>query len=274
VEELARERFAELARRPEPEIDLAEGALWIAAEAYPGLDVAAYLAKLDELAAALHPVVGEGALRERVLRLNRGLFREHRFAGNRRDYYDPRNSFLNEVLDRRLGIPLTLALVFVEVAQRLGIPAVGVCFPGHFLAKVPGAEEIVVDAFAGTLLAEADCRTRFQRVMGADATFGPDALRAARPREILARMLGNLKRIYLERRDFLLALGCCDRLLLLDPDAPAELRDRGLLYQRLECFAAAVADLERFLQLAPGHSAAPGVRRVLRPLREQARRVH
>jgi regulator of sirC expression with transglutaminase-like and TPR domain len=274
-QELARRRFTEHINSPEDRIDVAEAALWIAAEAVPHLNVEGYLDALDRLArGALRSVEAASGERERIAALNRYLFVERGFCGNRDDYNDPRNSYLNDVLDRRTGIPITLSLVYVEVAQRLGFHATGVAFPGHFLAKVVGSEEIVVDAFEGRVVDAEECGERLRAALGPDAHFDRSWLRAARPKEVLARMLRNLKQIHLARDEWDDALACCDRTLLIDPDDPLELRDRGLVYAELECFRAAADDLERFLALAPGHQSAAEMRRTLEPLRQRARELH
>ena len=271
-----RESFARIARLPDAEIDLAEAALLIAAEEYPSLDVASYLARLDALADAAGPLVreAEGAA-ERVSRLNHYLFVEQGFSGNRASYEDPRNSFLSDVLDRALGIPITLSVVYVEVARRLELPVCGVGFPGHFLAKYEGSPEILIDPFFGRVLSEDECRQRLRALLGAQEVLDPGMhLRPATPREILVRMLGNLKHLYVRSADFGRALACCERILLLDPDAPLELRDRGVVYERLECFGAALADFERFLALAPDAESAPAVRVKLAGLERQVLRLH
>jgi len=209
-----------------------------------------------------------------------GFVADQGFYGNRDDYYDPRNSFLNEVLTRRTGIPITLAIVCTEIARRLDLPVHGVSFPGHFLVKNVGGDpktqepEIVADPFSGTTLSEDDLRERFKLAMGPAARFDSRWLRVATPREILVRLLGNLKQIYVQRQEPERALGCCDRILMLIPDAPIELRDRGLVYHELECFGAALADLERFLVLAPREPSADAIRDTLVELRARAARVN
>ena len=271
-----RDAFAEGLRAPDHRIDLARSALLIAAEEYPGLDVAHYLARLDELARRVAPRLREArSASERVAALNRFLFEEQGFAGNRERYEDPRNSFLNDVLDRCAGIPITLSLVYIEVARRAGVDADGIGFPGHFLVKHGGGDAIVIDPFWGTVLTREECQERLAAVLGAGARLDPALhLRAATPREILVRLLGNLKWIYLRMADHGRALACCERILLVVPDAPLELRDRGLVYERLECFGAAAADLERFLELAPDDESAPAVRERLGWLRPRLRQLH
>jgi regulator of sirC expression with transglutaminase-like and TPR domain len=259
-----RERFAEVVRGADDAIDLAEAALLIAAEAYPDLDVARYLGKLDELAAAASAAQdGAGSDAERVRRLVQSLSVDAGFRGNQDDYYDRRNSFLNEVLDRRSGIPITLAVVYIEVARRLGIVLLGVGFPGHFLAKQPGSPELIVDPFFGQILSQRDCEQRLKSVLGSAAQLEPSHLDVASPREMLVRMLRNLKQIYLRAHELEPALACSERILLVEPELAPELRDRGLLYEQLECYAAARADLERFLAMAPDDPTAAAVRQRL-----------
>lgn len=262
-----RQSFEVIAREPDARIDLARAALLVAAEEYPGLDLDGYLDRLDALARQLQGRLAGRGDAERVGLLNEFLFREQGFAGNAECYDDPRNSFLNDVLDRRCGIPITLSLVYTEVARRVSLPAHGVGFPGHFLARVDGEAGVVVDAFHGRVLSEPDCARLLESVLGPGALLVPQLhLRAATPREILVRLLSNLKHLYLRRRDFGRALACCERILLLVPEAPLELRDRGLVYEQLECYSAARSDLRRFLELAPDDRTAPAVRERLRVL--------
>ncbi|MBW2269575.1 MAG: tetratricopeptide repeat protein [Deltaproteobacteria bacterium] len=271
-----REQFRAAIERPELQIDLAETALWVAAEEYPGLDVPAYLARLDGMAQEVGPRVrAAGGLAARVDCLNDYLFRECGFAGNREHYDDPRNSFLNDVLDRGCGLPITLAIVYVEVGHRLGLPVRGVGFPGHFLAKLEGEPEILVDAFFGRTLTRGECAERLRAVLGSDAKLEPlDHLRAATTREIIARLLTNLKQVYAHGGDWLRALACCDRLLLLTPDAASELRDRAIIYERLDCFSAAASDVERLLEIVPESGGDGSLRARLTALRHRVGPLH
>jgi len=271
----AREQFLRIARLPDERIDLAEAALWVAAEQYEGLDVAGYLARLADLAERARPrLAAAGNLAERVAALNRFLYDEQSFRGNRSDYYDARNSFLNEVIDRRTGIPITLAIIYLAVAARLGLPVHGVGFPGHFLLKCDAPDEIVIDPFEGTLLTREDCEARWRATLGEDTPFDARSLAPAPARETLARVIGNLKQIFLAQQDWPHALACVERILVLAPDAPTELRDRGLLYARLECWSAAAADLRRFLALAPTDPTAEGVRDQLIDLTRKSPSLH
>ena len=263
------ERLA--AREP---IDLARAALAIAHEEYPELDEARYLRTMDEFAAQVMRALPSGALAERrVARLSSVLFHELGFSGNEADYYDPRNSFLNEVLDRRTGIPITLSVLYMEVARRCGLTVDGVLFPGHFLCKVSLDEgELIVDPFhRGQILGLPELKRRLETALGHEARLDRRVLRPARPREILSRMLQNLRSIYLNKRDLPRALSCVDRLLLLVPNDARVLRDRARLYEMLGGARAAAADLEHILSLDPDAADSGTLRARLERLRGSAR---
>jgi regulator of sirC expression with transglutaminase-like and TPR domain len=251
----ALERFAELLVREQ--FDLAEANLLIAAEIYPGLDVPACLARIDSIAAVIRSRLADDAFAEqKVLALNYCLFTEMGFTGNADDYYDPRNSYLNEVLERRTGIPLTLSILYMEVGRRIGLNLKGVSFPGHFLVKLGVRRgQLVLDPFAGgRTQSEAALRERLAGVMPTgDAGALPldRFLEAATPRQIIARMLRNLKKVYLESGHLEQALAVMQRMLVVVPESPEELRDRGLLYERLECFRPALSDLQNYLRRRP-----------------------
>jgi regulator of sirC expression with transglutaminase-like and TPR domain len=189
--------------------------------------------------------------------LNEYLFSELRFVGNNTHYEDPRNSCLNEVLDRRTGIPITLALVYLEIARRAGLHVVGVNFPGHFLLRclarrdLPLAEDLIIDAFhGGALLSEDACQTLLQRHAGEGALFDPQLMARATKPQILVRMLLNLKRLYVNMHSFPQARDITELLLAIDPTAAEELRDRGLIAFHLHDYAAALRDLQLYLQLS------------------------
>ena len=232
----ARARFAAIAALPDHRIDVAEAALWVAAEARPEVDVARYRAKLVALAErASARIASDREPLDRVVQLVRFLHEDERLRGNASDYYDPRNSWLCDVLDRGLGIPITLSIVWVEVARRLGLRAAGVGFPGHFLVQVEVGDgsEILVAAFHGRLLDLHDCAQLLARSAGAGAPLDPALLRPAPPREILVRLLRNLKHAHAQRDEIEAALASCERILLLLPGEPGELRDRELLQRAL-----------------------------------------
>ena len=239
----------------EEPLDLARAALAVAREEYPDLDEGKYLRVLDRMADGVQSGLPAGATVERrVGRINTHLFHELGFAGNHADYYDPRNSFLNDVLDRRLGIPLTLSIVYMEVGRRCGLQVDGVGFPGHFLCKVRlQGGELVVDPFhRGQLLGVDDLKKLLASAVGEKVKFDPRLLQPAKAREILLRMLQNLRGLYQQRDDIPRALSAVDRILLLAPEDARALRERAQLYEKLGGSAAAAADLEKVLQLEPG----------------------
>ncbi len=246
--------FVRALAHPEPDLDLGRAALLIAQGEYPGLDVDHYLRRLDAMAASIGPEVAqETEPMRRVFLLNRFLFITEGFRGNAEHYYDPRNSFLNDVLDRKLGIPITLCTVYVELAKRLHLPVAGVGFPGHFLVKYVLSEgEILIDPFhRGAILTHADCRRRLKEMTDGAVAFRAEHLRSVTKRQILSRMLSNLKHIYLRARDLSKALRVMDLMLMVNPDDPAEVRDRGLLLSQAGRLGAALRDLEGYLAMAP-----------------------
>jgi regulator of sirC expression with transglutaminase-like and TPR domain len=247
--------------------ELARATLEVARIAYPGLDPRPSLARLERLAAGVRPrLAAASRSAQAATELAAYLFVECGFRGNEKDYYDPRNSFLNDVLERRTGIPISLAVVLLEVGARAGLRLEGVGFPGHFLVRVAGTEgPILLDPFfGGRAVSREELLARYRATLGARgrrvASVPRRALARTGPREILARMLRNLLRIYLERGDAGHALRAVDLLLVLDPDSTAELRVRGLLYEQVECYAAALADLRRYLELSPDARDADAIR--------------
>jgi len=251
------QRWREIAEGPEGDIDLAEAALLIAAQEYHNLDIAAYLARIDGMAAALRRRMrADISPADTIILLNHYLFEELGFSGNSAEYYDPRNSFLNEVLDRRTGIPITLSLVYLEIGRRVGLQLEGVSFPAHFLVKCATHEGVIVlDPYAkGASLGMDDLQRRVKELAGGIA---PDPgrvkslLAAADKREILSRMLRNLKGIYLERKELEKALAASERIITLAPEDADEFRERGQIYLGLECFRAALEDFSHYLWLNP-----------------------
>lgn len=274
------ERWKEIVAGPEEDIDLMEAALVIAAHEYPGIDVNAYLARIDELAETLkRRLRGDISPADAIVALNRYLFEELGFSGNAADYYDPRNSYLNEVLDRRLGIPITLSLLCIEVGRRIGLALHGVSFPGHFLVKCVVRDGVVVlDPYArGASLSLDDLQQRLQALRGGTAP-PPDMvqhmLAAAGRKDILVRLLRNLKGNYLERRDPVRALAAADRIIELAPRAAEEYRDRAAIYLDLECFRAALSDFRDYLMLKPGADDAAVVQRRVVELQQIAARLN
>ena len=250
----SRKAFAALVALPDDAIDLGHASLLIAREEYPDLDVGRYLSRLDGMAGDIARRMKEGeGPRSRVAHLNRLLFEEMGFQGNREEYFDPRNSFLNDVLDRRVGIPISLSTVYLEVGRRIGCPLAGVAFPGHFLVRlegVQGSPDIFIDPFnRGQLLTEKDCRSLILEMYKGQLEYRPEFLRRARNREILERMINNLMGIYQQRRDFHMALKIQQLLLCIVPDRPGAIRDRGLIHYRLALIAEAAQDAHRRVRL-------------------------
>jgi regulator of sirC expression with transglutaminase-like and TPR domain len=242
---------------------LARAALVIARIEYPRLDPDPYLRRLDAMGDAARRRIdreversGSASTLTCIRAINAYLFEDQAFVGNRAQYEDPRNSCLNEVLERRTGIPITLSLVYLEVARRAGVPVDGVNFPGHFLVRCPeassrGGSGLIIDPFhGGALLSEHDCRLLLQQHVGSEVAFDTSLLVPATRPQILVRMLLNLKRIYVHMRSFPQARAVTELLLTITPSALSELRDRGLLAYHLNDVSGALRDLQTYLKLA------------------------
>ena len=249
-----------------PDENLAAPALLMARVAYPHLDPSPYLHELEQMGATARAHVelgvgGQPSRRQRLRVISEFMFGQLGFIGNREHYDDPRNSFLNDVLARRTGIPITLAVVFIEVARRAGLAVEGVNFPGHFLLRCPvepGTGDnapLLLDPFhGGALLHEAECTRLLRTHLGEEALLEPGMLRAAGKHDILMRMLLNLKRALARLRSFSQAHAVAELLVALDPSSLTELRDRGLLASQIGAHAAALRDLEQWLRLSPGET--------------------
>jgi regulator of sirC expression with transglutaminase-like and TPR domain len=259
--------------QPDDQIDLAKAALYIAQEEYPDLDIDEYLNALDVMADEVEERLPAERYPLRIIQsLNQYFYDDLGYIGNTNDYYDPRNSFLNEVIDRRTGIPITLSLLYLEVARRLNFPMVGINMPGHFLIR-PSFEEagIFVDAFnRGEILFPQDCEARLAQMYGRPVQMESSFITSVSSRQILIRMLRNLKFIYLNRSDLPKAQTAVEGILLLFPDAPIEIRDRGLIYYQLGYEPQAAQDLEIYLAMLPNAEDAPVIRRLLEQLNRGA----
>jgi len=258
--------FSALLERDDADIDLARACLQIAEDAYPGLDVDGYVGEIERFARRLRAriPVGTGA-EDRVIALNEFLFADLGFHGNADDYYDPRNSYLNEVIDRRRGIPITLSVLYMEIGRRIELPLRGVSFPGHFLVRLPmRGGTLVLDPFSGGAPQSAtELRERLRRVIPRGLGVGEPGgvpvsdlpldqfLEPASNRQILARLLRNLKGVYRERDKPERLLDVLNRMILVAPEAASERRDRGYLYHRLECWRPALQDLADYLEREP-----------------------
>lgn len=268
----ARERFADLMADQDDRLELDRAALAIAQGEYPDLEPETYLRQLDAMAAELRPRLSPEESPARLLvELNSYLFGDEAFHGNAADYYDPRNSYVNDVLDRRTGIPITLSLVYLELARRVGLRCEGVGMPGHFIVRWPGqVPDLLIDPFnGGELLGPAECAERLRQLYGASLRFHPGLLRRAGPREIVTRMLANLKGCYLRRGDPTRALRAVEWSVLANPKRSELIREQGLLRHRLGDLRGAIADLERFLAAEPDGRLADQTRGQLRRI-EQA----
>ena len=266
---IARQLFYQEINQPDGSIDLAKASLYMALEEYPNIEPDEYLDALDSIADEVRSRLPPQNYPLRIIQtINRYLYEDCQFSGNEVDYYDPRNSFLNQVLDRRTGIPISLSLVYLEVAKRIDFPMVGIGMPGHFLIR-PDFEDagIFVDAFNnGEILFPQDCQGRLSQIYGQPMELQPAFLAPVSKRQFLGRMLGNLKAIYLQQRDAVRVLGAIDRILLLFPDALLERRDRGILYYQLGRLAEARHDLELYLTNAPNAEDAARIRQLLERL--------
>lgn len=268
--------FRQAVDRAEDQIDLSRAALTLAGCDYSGLDVKGYLAKIDAIAFAVRRRSGDETSVYRTLAaLNCVLFQELGFRGNRADYFDPRNSFLNEVLDRKLGIPISLSVLYIEVARRLGLDLKGVGFPGHFLVKGHAeGDEIIIDPFNG---GEIKSRQALDELLygmyGGQIGFRPEFLGAATKKQILARMLANLKAIYWKQGDLAKSLSVAERFLIVEPASAEHLRDRGIIYLKLECFHQARTDFETYLNLKPDAEDAAEVREQIVSLAKQLAQI-
>ena len=262
----ARDAFTRFLKTPEAEMDLAEGALLIAAEEYPELRLGAYLDRIERLAGELREVVGDEISPAGVVeRCNAFFFEAQRFRGNHADYYDPRNSYLNEVLERRLGIPITLSVVYVVVGERAGLPLRGVGMPGHFMVKyAPRAAEgeVFIDPFHGRVRSREECAKMLGEMYGEAVPMRPGFLEPSPKRQILARILNNLKGIYMGKGDLQRALASSDRIMLANPHATGEWRDRGMIEFRLHRDRDALRDFARYLEIRPEPVDAPRIRQL------------
>ncbi len=267
-----REDFIRSVRRPEPAMDLARTALIVAAESDPSVDVDGVIHTLDswaeELKRRLDP---DWNNLQKLARLRSFVFEELGFKGERRDYYNPSNSLLHEVVRNRRGVPLTLSIVFMEIGWRLGIPFEGVGFPGHFMVRLTGEPgDLILDPFEhGCSIHEEDCRRILQEVTGGALEFHEDLLASVTKRDMIRRLLHNLKGAYLRAGDDERALAAVERLLLIAPRDAGELRDAGLLLLRLGRYGRALDRLEGYLATNPAPTDSDSVREHVAELRRR-----
>lgn len=274
LKETARQQLAAMIAQPETQLELDRAALLIAAEEYPALQIEEYLAQLDVIAEEARQGMTLGELFDPLAcatALAAQLFSAGRFNGNSTAYYDARNSFLNDVIERSKGIPITLCVVFIETARRLGVKLFGVGMPGHFLVKYcDDTQEVFFDPFhGGRVLTEEACRAMIEEMYGGRVKFDRAFLSAVTKKQILQRLLQNLKNIYAQAADLHKLLGVIERLLLFDPHSLVELRDRGLTYYQMKKYAPARLDLETYLRRVPQAADKDKIQEVLNDLRQR-----
>jgi regulator of sirC expression with transglutaminase-like and TPR domain len=257
--ETIRKKFSSLAELPDEEIDLVGTALLIARVSYPRLNETVYRRYLNELTERLRSRLNETDRPVAMIeKLNRILFKEEGFRGNRQNYFDPDNSFINRVVDRKLGIPITLSLIYTEVGKKAGMNLSGIALPVHFI----------------TALFSESGQTMIRGRLGKEKAFDTRWLNPARPKEILIRMLRNLKAIYLQTNNDMKAFQMLHWILTLDPGSKAELRERGLLYEALGNTDRAAKDLERYLELSPGEETERIIGSKIEKLKKKSTRLH
>lgn len=246
-------------------IDLIRAALMIARTDYPDLDIEAYAGRIEELARRVAAQAPDLHPQRTLAALKQVLFEEVQLRGNREDYYDPRNSFLNDVLDRGLGIPITLSIVYMEVARRVGLHLFGVGLPGHFLLKRYNEEgqEMLIDCFnRGDVVSRQDCQSKLDEIYSGEMKMRPEFLHPISRRQILMRMLNNLKTVYLSTRNFRKALAIADLILVIYPRSAEDVKQRALLRYSMNLHRLASEDLDEYLKMSPNASDAEEIKQM------------
>lgn len=271
------EPIFDFANLPDSELELATGALLIAKSDYPELDVADYQQQLDAMADAIRQNLQGTALPEHhIAEMNRYLFEEQKFQGNNKDYYALSNNFLNVVLDRKMGLPITLSVLYIEVGKRAGLPLVGVNFPGHFLVKYKSEHlDVFIDAFdSGKFMSENALEAKLQETFGQPINLQPSMLTEATHREILARILRNLMHAYtrLERHDA--ALQAAQRITWFLPNSAGALRQFGYMLYRNNAYSDAISVFQRCLEIEENPVEVAAIERNIRVLRQLLARLN
>ena len=263
---LAQQRFYQEINQADAQINLALAALYIAQEQFPELEPQAYLNALDTMAAAVQDRLPQPRYPLKVIQtINQYLFEDLGFIGNQKNYYDPDNSYLNQVIERRTGIPITLSMIYLEIAKRIDFPMVGIGMPGHFLIR-PDFEDagIYVDAFnQGEVLFPEDCEARLSQIYHQPVQLRAEFLAPVSSRQILVRTLTNLKIIYMNLEQFEKAVTIIELILFLLPNTITEKRDRGILYYQLNRWTEARQYLQDYLQQFPTAQDASVIRQLL-----------
>lgn len=266
-------------QQPQAEWDLCHAALLIAAELQPDLDIQRYQDELSTMAESIRNRTANAMDEQaRIQELNAYFYGDLGFAGDKQDYYLPENSLLNKVIERRRGIPITLAVIYLKMANAAGLDAYGIGFPGHYLLGVHGRHEnIILDPFdQGQILTPGQLRNMLQQLtqVPADDIVLEKNLLAASKSETVVRMLRNLKQIYIEAQKVELALSCIEMILSIIPETPDELRDRGMIYQHIEYTQGAISDLTHYLKLVPDAEERGVIEALLDSLQTQRKSLH
>jgi regulator of sirC expression with transglutaminase-like and TPR domain len=252
------------------QIDLIRAALTVAHTEYPDLEIEEYAARIERMASRVASLAEDLGSKGTFAALNHVVFEQANLRPNRENYYDPRNSFLNDVLDRGLGIPITLSIIYMEVARRVGFPLAGVGMPGHFLLKHygPDGQETLIDCFnRGDVISRQDCQSRLDEIYSGEMAFRPEFLHPISRRQILMRLLNNLKTIYLSTRNFRKALPIADLIVILYPQSSDDVKQRALLRYSMGMHRLAAEDLDEYLKISPKASDADDIRQMAQSIR-------
>ena len=266
----------ELAQLENDQIDLAKGALLIAKDAYADLDIEMYLQRLNQMAEELQSQIGNAAdTSDQINHLNRYLFEEQGFAGSSQEhYYDARNSYLNEVLERKTGIPITLSIVYMEIGKRIGLPLVGVGFPGHFIVKHRDLEAVIDPFERGQILSDEDLSERLTRIFRESMPIHPRFLQAVTNKEILARMLRNLRQIHFRKEEHEKAVNVGEQITWLAPRSAQDYRDLGYLYYQVNAYGKSLAAFNTYLRLSDDPPDREEISRNIRVLTQQIAKLN
>jgi regulator of sirC expression with transglutaminase-like and TPR domain len=266
----------ELAQLENDQIDLAKGALLIAKDAYADLDIEVYLQRLNQMAEELQSQIGNAAdTSDQINHLNRYLFEVQGFAGSSQEhYYDARNSYLNEVLERKTGIPITLSIVYMEIGKRIGLPLVGVGFPGHFIVKHRDLEAVIDPFKRGQILSDEDLSERLTQIFRESMPMHPRFLQAVTSKEILARMLRNLRQIHFRKEEHEKAVNVGEQITWLAPQSAQDYRDLGYLYYQVNAYGKSLASFNTYLRLSDDPPDQEEVSRNIRLLTQQIAKLN
>ena len=276
MKNVAGDALFELAQLENDQIDLAKGALLIAKDAYADLDIEAYLQRLNQMAEELQSQIGDEAdTSDQINRLNHYLFEVQGFAGSSQEhYYDPRNSYLNEVLERKTGIPITLSVVYMEIGKRIGLPLVGVGFPGHFIVKHRDLEAVIDPFEKGQILSDEDLSERLTQIFREPVSVHPRFLQAVTNKEILARMLRNLRQIHFRQEEHEKAVNVAEQITWLAPQSAQDYRDLGYLYYQVNTYGKSLAAFNTYLRLSDDPPDREEISRNIRVLTQQIAKLN